>query len=60
LYKVNWENNNKIQQPFPTLFQNEQFCPYNPNPNPEKIGYALFNNATRQQTKDLTKKTKCK
>lgn len=60
LYKVNWQNTNKIQQPFPTLFQNEQFYPYNPNPNPEKIGYALFNNATRQQTKDLTKETKCK
>jgi hypothetical protein len=60
LYKVNWENNNKLKQPFPTLFQNEQFCPINPNPNPEKIGYALFNNATRQQTKDLTKETKCK
>jgi hypothetical protein len=60
LYKVNWQNTNKIQQPFPTLFQNEQFSPYNPNPNPEKIGYALFNNATRQQTKDLTKETKCK
>ena len=31
----------------------------NPNLNPEKIGFALFNNATRQQTKDLTKETKC-
>jgi len=59
LYKTSWQNTNKMQQPFPTLFQNEQFCPVNPNPNPEKIGYALFNNATRQQTKDLTKETKC-
>jgi hypothetical protein len=60
LYKVKWQNEKKIQQPFPTLFKNEQFYPVNPNPNPEKIGYALFNNATRQQTKDLTKETKRK
>jgi hypothetical protein len=59
LYQVNWQNANKIQQPFPILFQNEQFCPINPNPNPNHIGYALFNNATRQQTKNLTKETKC-
>lgn len=60
LYEVKWQNTNNIQQPFPNLFQNEQFCPTNPNPNPEKIGFALFNNATRQQTKDLTIPTKCK
>jgi len=59
LYKRSWENTNKDQQPFPNLFQNEQFCPVNPNRNPEKVGYALFNNSTRQQTKDLTKETKC-
>lgn len=59
LYQVNWQNNNKQQQPFPGLFYNEQFSPINPNPNPEKIGYSLFNNATRQQIKDLTKETKC-
>jgi hypothetical protein len=59
LYQVNWQNTPIGIQPFPTLFKNEQFCPINPNPNPEKIGFALFNNATRQQTKDLTKATKC-
>lgn len=59
LYQVKFQNSNNHQQPFPTLFQDEQFCPTNPNPNPDKIGYALFNNATRQQTKDLTKPTKC-
>ena len=59
LYQVKWENTNKPQQPFLGLFKNEQFCPMNPNLNPEKIGFALFNNATRQQTKDLTKETKC-
>lgn len=59
LYQVHFQNTNKPQQPFPELFQNQQFCPINPNPNPEKIGFALFNNPTRQQTKDLTKETKC-
>jgi hypothetical protein len=55
LYQVNWQNkNNTQQQPFPDLFKNEKFCPFNPNPNPNIIGYALFNNATRQQVKDLT------
>ena len=58
LYQVKWNNNNnKPTQPFPDLFKTEQFCPNNPNNNPEKIGFALFNNATRQQLKDLTKTT---
>ena len=57
LYQTNWKNQNKPVQPFPDLFKNEQFCPSNPNPNPDKIGFALFNNATRQQVKDLTKST---
>ena len=59
LFQVNWQNQNKHQQPFPDLFKDEKFCPTNPNPNPDKIGFALFNNATRQQVKDLTKETKC-
>jgi hypothetical protein len=59
LYQVNWQNNDRQQQPFPTLFQNEQFAPINPNPNPDRVGFALFNNATRQQVRDLTKETKC-
>ena len=59
LYQVNWQNTNNQQQPFPGLFQKDQFAPTNPNPNPDKIGFSLFNNATRQQVKDLTKETKC-
>jgi hypothetical protein len=55
LYNVSWNNANQINQPFPELFKNEQFSPYNPNPDPDKIGFSLFNNATRQQIKDLTK-----
>ena len=59
LYNVNWQNDNNQAQPFPNLFQTEQFCPINPNPDPAHIGYAIFNNATRQQTRNLTKETKC-
>ena len=59
LYNVKWNNTNKPQQPFPNLFEKQTFSPYNPNPNPDKIGFGLFNNATRQQVKDLTKETKC-
>lgn len=55
LYNINWKNNNEPSQPFPDLFKTDKFCPVNPNPEPNKIGYALFNNATRQQLKDLTK-----
>ena len=58
LYDVHWQNANKQEQPYPDLFKTEQFCPINPNPNPNHIGYALFNNATRQQTRNLTKETK--
>ena len=58
LYDVHWQNSNKQEQPFPDLFQTEPFCPINPNLNPTQVGYALFNNATRQQTRNLTKETK--
>jgi hypothetical protein len=54
LYDVKWKNESQISQPFPTLFRDDKFAPFNPNPEPNKIGYALFNNATRQQVKDLT------
>ena len=59
LYDVKWQNRDIPQQPFPSLFENQSFCPNNRNVDPDKIGYALFNNATRQQMKDLTKETKC-
>jgi flagellar basal body rod protein FlgC len=55
LYNVKWNNlDNSLNQPFPTLFKEERFSPFNPNPEPNKVGYSLFNNATRQQVKDLT------
>jgi hypothetical protein len=54
LYQCKWENKNvQVSQPFPGLFEKESFCMFNPNPNAEKIGFSLFNNATRQQIKDI-------
>lgn len=58
LYNVHWKKDNTEQQPFPDLFQKQQFSPVNPNANPDKVGFALFNNPTRQQIKDLTSKKK--
>ena len=59
LYNVQWKNSQQISQPFPELFKKETFAPNDVNPYASTIGYALFNNATRQQLKDLTKQTKC-
>ena len=59
LYKFNWQNNKQVVQPFPDLFKTEQFNMFNPNPDPTHIGFGLFNNATRQHVKDLTKPTTC-
>lgn len=53
LYEVHWKEQQNIRQPFPNLFKNEIFDNVNPNPNPELVGFSLYNNATRQQNKDL-------
>ena len=58
LYNVQWKNSQQISQPFPELFKKETFAPTDTNPHANTIGYALFNNATRQQLKDLTTQTK--
>jgi len=44
-------------QPFPTLFSNEKFNTFNPNP--ENIGDGLFNNCTRQQIRNLPEHYTC-
>ena len=53
LYDVKWHNKMDVQQPFPNLFQEQQFQQFNPNMHPNDIGFGLFNNATRQQLKDI-------
>jgi hypothetical protein len=59
LYNVQWKNSQQVDQPFPDLFKKEEFGPTETNPHKNTIGFALFNNATRQQLKDLTKNTQC-
>lgn len=55
LYQVKWHNNNatSVQQPFPGLFTQElPTTSAKATATANQIGYALFNNATRQQLKD--------
>ena len=59
MYNVNWKNTRQVDQPFPNLFKKESLGLKDANPNANTIGFALFNNATRQQLKDLTKSTTC-
>jgi hypothetical protein len=59
LYNIQWKNSNQVNQPFPDLFKKETFGPTDTNPYSNTIGFALFNNATRQQLKNVTIQTKC-
>jgi len=52
LYHVHWKEES-IQQPFPDLFQKQTFNSNSNIDNSNNLGYALFNNATRQQVKDI-------
>lgn len=54
LYNLKWQQNNREVQPFPDLFQKQQFDAFDPNPNKNQIGYAMFNNSTRQQLKEVS------
>jgi hypothetical protein len=57
LYNISWNNKiNNGNQPFPNLFTEEPVNTYTKQN--ENIGYALFNNATRQQLKNLTESCK--
>lgn len=56
LYNMTWLNKVVPQQPFPSLFVEEQFGPENKNMYSDTVGFALFNNATRQQLKNIEPK----
>jgi hypothetical protein len=53
LYQINWKQQPNIQQPFTDLFNKQTFDKFNPNPDSEVVGFALFNNSTRHQNKDV-------
>ena len=58
LYNHTWQNSNRVPaQPFPDLFKTETFGPDNKNVHANTIGYALFNNATRQQMLNVQTKS---
>lgn len=52
LYKSSLKPSNDVKQSHDLLFQQYKFCDFNPNP--ENVGFGLFNNSTRNQLKDLT------
>jgi hypothetical protein len=57
LYQYSFKNQtNQVQQPFQSLFKEEHYPSFNPNP--ENVGTGLFNNCTRQQIRNLTGKNK--
>jgi hypothetical protein len=49
---VHWKEQ-PLQQPFPDLFRNEPLVTSDSHLSSKDVGYAIFNNATRQQVKDL-------
>ena len=51
LFHVRWTQQ-PVEQPFPNLFKEDHFtpCTYEYN---NDVGYALFNNSTRQQNKNI-------
>lgn len=56
LYKYSFTQK-KVEQPHELLFNESNFCDFNPNPNSNVVGAGLFMNPTRVQIKDLTKQT---
>jgi len=57
LYQVHW-NQKQVEQPFPDLFKEEKFVPHTYIYNAD-VGYALFNNSTRQQNKNIKNTDVC-
>jgi len=51
LYKYTFKSNNNLKQTHELLFQQDNFCDFNPNT--ENLGFGLFHNSTRVQLKDL-------
>jgi hypothetical protein len=58
LYNLTWKNNNNYNKEEDKFFNSDIFIPpkqssFNPNLYSEDVGYALFNNSTRIQNKDV-------
>ena len=50
MYQINVNNGKPMQQPFPNLFQEQEFAPFDPNEC--GVGKELWGNCTRQQLYD--------
>ena len=57
LYQLHW-NQKQVEQPFPDLFKEEKFNQHTYVHNAD-VGYALFNNQTRQQNKNIKNTNNC-
>jgi hypothetical protein len=57
LYVERIPTKTNLQQPFPGLFKDEAFSPFNPNHFSNAVGDELFNNNTRVQVRGLTNLT---
>jgi hypothetical protein len=55
LYKWSFKPSTNTKQTHELLFQETNFNDFDPNP--DKLGFGLFHNATRVQLKDLTSQT---
>jgi hypothetical protein len=54
LYKYSYNPNNSNQsQTHSLLFQKENFCDFNPNPDNKIVGGGIFYNSTRTQVKEI-------
>jgi hypothetical protein len=54
LYKYSYTPNKaKQSQSHSLLFQKEQFCDFNPNPDNKIVGSGMFYNSTRTQVKEI-------
>jgi len=54
LYKYSYSPNTaKKSQTHSLLFQKEQFCDFNPNPDNKLVGSGIFYNSTRTQVKEI-------
>ena len=54
LYKYSYTPNKaKQSEAHSLLFQKEQFCDFNPNPDSNIVGSGMFYNSTRCQVKEI-------
>lgn len=56
LYEIPYINENVVSNAHSLLFENQTFCPFDPNPDKSEVGTNLFLNPTRVQIKNIGEK----